>query len=531
MIKALLKKQMMESFSWLYYNRKNGKKRDAKGIAMYSLMYAVIFGVLGYMFFQMSLLLCEPLSTAGYGWLYFAIVSLVAVFLGVFGSVFNTFASLYQAKDNDMLLSMPIPPSRILIMRLSGVYLMGLMYELMAMIPALIVWFMYGSVSLAGIIFSILLPFVLSLFILTLSCVLGWVVAAVSSRVKNKSFITVILSLAFISAYYYVYAKAYRMLTDIVANAADVASGVKKFMYPFYHMGLAAEGNPISMLIFTGIIAVLFAAVYLILAHGFLKLATSNKGAKKIRYREKQVKAGNASGALFRKELKRFTGSPNYILNCGLGIIIMLIAAVAVLIKGGSLAKMMPQLYEGAETIIPLLIAAALCMMTSMNDMTAPSVSLEGKNLWLIQVLPVDPWHVLRAKLQLHLFLTLPPAAVLTVCTLVVFRPSVEFMILIPVAVAAFIVTMAMFALFMNLKFPNLNWTNEIVPIKQSLSVVAALFGGWAVVLGAAILYYALRNVLSPAAYLAAVCALLVMISVLLFIWLKRKGARILAEL
>ncbi|MGN0630064.1 MAG: hypothetical protein ACI4JN_01940 [Ruminococcus sp.] len=531
MIKALLKKQLMESFSWLYFNRKNGKKRDAKGIAVYSLMYAFIFGILGYIFFQMSLILCEPLCGAGYGWLYFSIVSLVAVFLGVFGSVFNTFSSLYQAKDNDMLLAMPIKPYRILIMRLSGVYLMGLMYELMAMIPALIVWFMYGKVSIAGMIFSVILPFVLSLFILTLSCILGWVVAAVSSKVKNKSFITVILSLGFIAAYYYLYSQAYKMLSNIVANAEDVASGMKKFMYPFYHMGLAAQGNPLSMLIFTGIIAALFAVVYIILEHGFLKLATTNKGTKKVRYNEKRVKAANASSALLRKELKRFTGSPNYMLNCGLGIVIMLIAAAAILIKGGTLAEMLPKLYEGAETIIPLIIAAALCMMTSMNDMTAPSVSLEGKNLWLVQVLPVTPWEVLKAKLKLHLLLTLPPAIVLTICTLVVFRPSVEFMFLIPAAVGAFIVTMALFGLFMNLKFPNLNWTNEIVPIKQSMSVAAALFGGWAVVIGLAVLYFLLRNIFSPAAYLGAASALLIVLSVLLFVWIKNKGSKIFAEL
>lgn len=531
MIKTLLKKQMAESFSWLYYNRKNGKRRDAKGIAAFVLMYLFIFGLLGYVFFDMSLILCEPLSSIGYGWLYFAIVSLVSVFLGVFGSVFNTFSSLYQAKDNDMLLSMPISPSKILIMRLSGVYAMGLMYELLVMIPALIVWFMYGKVSISGIIFSILLPFVLSLFILTLSCILGWVIAVISSKTKNKNFITVILSLGFIAAYYYVYSQAYKMIATIVANAEDVASSMIKFLYPFYHMGRAAEGNPLSMLIFTGIITAIFAVVYIILEHGFLKLATTNKGAKKIKYKEKKVKAGNASSALFKKELKRFTGSPNYMLNCGLGIVIMLIAAVAMLIKGGTLAEMMPQLYEGAEKIIPLIIAAALCMMTSMNDMTAPSVSLEGKSIWLVQVLPVTPWEVLKAKLKLHLVLTLPPAAIMTICTLIVFRPAVEFMFLIPLSVAAFIVTMALFGLFMNLKFPDLKWTNEIVPIKQSFSVTAALFGGWAVVIGLTVLYFLLRNILSPAAYLFAASALLIIFSVLLFMWIKNKGSKVFAEL
>ena len=308
--------------------------------------------------------------------------------------------------------------------------------------------------------------------------------ALISSKVRNKSFVTVILSLAFIGGYYYVYFRAFDMLAGILTNADTIAASVKSILFPFYHMGLAAEGKPLSMLIFMGVIAALFALVYLVLSRGFIKLATTNKGTAKVKYKEQAVKAGNADSALLKKELKRFLSSPNYIMNCGLGIIFMLIAAVALIINRSTIAVYLPVLYEGVESMIPLLITAALCMIVSMNDISAPSVSLEGKNLWLVQVLPVSGWQVLKAKLKLHLLLTLPPAAVLTISALIVFQPDVEYMILIPLTVVAFIVTMALFGLFMNLKAPNLNWTNEAVPIKQSLSVTAALFGGWVLISG-----------------------------------------------
>ena len=56
------------------------------------------------------------------GWLYFTLMGLVAIFLGAFGSVFNTYSSLYLAKDNDLLLSLPIPVRVIIASRLlSGV--------------------------------------------------------------------------------------------------------------------------------------------------------------------------------------------------------------------------------------------------------------------------------------------------------------------------------------------------------------------------------------------------------------------------
>ena len=71
-------------------------------------------------------------------------------------------------------------------------------------------------------------------------------------------------------------------------------------------------------------------------------------------------------------------------------------------------------------------------MIASINDISAPSVSLEGKTLWLVQALPVSPWQVLKAKLKLHLILTLPPAAVLTGCALAVFKPDTAYMVLIP---------------------------------------------------------------------------------------------------
>ena len=177
MTKALLKKQMMESFSWLYQNRKTGKNRDTKGIITYVILYLIIFGFLGMVFFQFACTLCAPLISLNLGWLYFALMGLIAISLGVFGSVFNTYASLYKAKDNDLLLSMPVPTMYILTARLSGVYVMGLMYEIIVMIPTLIAWFMYADCNVAGIVFSILIPFIMSLFVLSLSCVLGWGVA------------------------------------------------------------------------------------------------------------------------------------------------------------------------------------------------------------------------------------------------------------------------------------------------------------------------------------------------------------------
>lgn len=529
MTKALFKKQMMEVFSWLYKDRKTGKLRSAQGIVMYAILYLLIFAYLGAIFYKVAETLCEPLLTAQMGWIYWCLMGLISMSLGVFGSVFNTYSSLYQAKDNDLLLSMPIPISRILPIRLFGVYAMGLMYELIVMIPTILIWFRKAPFSLVGTVCIALIPFVLSVFVLVLSAVIGWVVALIAGKLRRKNIITVIISLAFICVYYYASAKAYSMLQMLLQNVNTVGGKIKSILYPLYQMGLAAEGNLLSMLIFLAIIGAIFTVVYFVLSRSFLKLATANKGSAKIKYKHKEQQVKSLSVALLQKEFRRFLGSANYMLNCGLGIILMPAAAVILVWKSGSLQEFL--LDPTIQKFVPLLAVAAMCMVVTMNDITSPSVSLEGKNIWLAQSFPILSRRVLAAKLKLHLLLTVIPAIPLITAVEWLIKPDLAFALLIPVATLLFIVLMASFGLFINLKTPNLNWTNEIVPIKQSLSVIVALFGGWVIIIAFVGLYVLLYNILSPLTYLLIVCALLLISCVVLIRWIVTKGAKIFSKL
>ncbi len=525
MIRALFKKQMMEVFSWVYQNKKSGKNRSTKGAVGYALLYLLIFSFSGAVFYFVASTLCMPLASVGMGWVDFAIMGLMALFLGVFGSVFNTYASLYKSKDNDFLLAMPIPPVRILVIRLSGVYFTGLMYELIVMIPTLIVWFRTVELNTAGVICTLLIPLVLSVLALVLSALLGWLVALVSDKLKHKNVVVVLLSLVIFAVYYYFCGHIYFIAQTIITNPQEVGDQVRGILYPLYHMGLAAEGSLLSMLIFMAITGGLFAAVFWVLSRNFLKMATANRGEARIQYKERSTAARSVSGALLQKELRRFLGSANYMLNCGLGIVIMLVSAGVLLWKQGMVRELLYEFFPGNRDIAYLIGATAVCLSASMNDITAPSISLEGKNLWLAQAFPVSGRQVLMAKLRLHLILTVIPAAVLVAAVEWVMKPTVAFAVLILVVAVLFITVMAEFGLFLGVKTPNLHWTNEIVPIKQSMSVMVCLFGGWALVVALAGGYYLLSRLVSPLIYLSGVAVLLFAISAVLLHWLRTKGA------
>ena len=140
MLKALVKKQFRELFQSYFQNRKTGKARSRGGIIGMFILFVFIMLFLCLVFGIVAFSLAMTLLPPGLDWLYFSLMSLIALFLGVFGSVFNTYSSLYGAKDNELLLAMPIPPSKLLASRLIGVYAMGLLYEAAVMLPTIILY-------------------------------------------------------------------------------------------------------------------------------------------------------------------------------------------------------------------------------------------------------------------------------------------------------------------------------------------------------------------------------------------------------
>ena len=532
MIRLLIKKQMMELLSFLWRDRRTGKNRSKAGAIGFGALYLGLFIYLGVIFYFMGDSMCPPLLSVGLGWAYMTLMSLIALIFGVLGSVFSTYSSLYRAKDNDLLLSMPIPSGSILAARLLGVYLIGTFYELAVMIPALIVYFVHVRAGVLGAVFALLLPLLLSLLTLLLSCLLGWVVAFVSGKLKNTRFISLILSLGFLVGYFYIASRANEILTKILTSAAETERISKTALYPFYLLGKASMGDWRAMLIVSSALAALTVLMCVLLSRSFLSLATANRGAATARYKAKKAKHASLGAALLKKEFLRLTSSVTYMLNCGLGLIFLPVIGVMLVVKADlvrSTLQMIEPLF--GEGFVPLLAAGALCMAVSMIDITAPSVSLEGKHIWIAHVNPIPPVAALMAKLHLQLILTLPLLLAVSVISLIVLDISGIYLLLVPLCAILFAVTMAALGLFCNLLLPNLTWTSEIVPVKQGLAVGITLLGGMLFVGLLALVYYWVAAWISALWFLVCACAFFCAAATALILWIRTKGARIFADL
>ena len=530
MVKILLKKQLTEIFRSYFYDAKKNKARSKAAITGYIVLFVILMvGILGGMFTFLSVSLCGALTAVGFDWLYFAIMSLLAILLGAFGSVFNTYSGLYLAKDNDLLLSMPIPVGTIMISRLLGVYLMGLMYSGVVIIPAAAVYLIIASHSLPAVIGCVLLVLLISVFVLTVSSALGWVVAKISLKLKNKSFITVIVSLFFIGAYYFFYFKAQDIISDLIANAAKYGDKIKGSAYPVYIFGRVGTGDFAAMLIVTAVVLLLFALMWALISRSFLKIATATGKTAKKKYRETKAQKRSVQSALLHREFTRFISSPNYMLNCGLGILLLPILGIALLIKGNTLMLVMNELFGKNSGSTVILLFTAVCAIASMNDMAAPSISLEGKSLWLVQSLPLKPIDVLKAKLNMQLILTGVPVIFCMLCAAFMLTP-LQFASAF-VAVLTFVLFLSLFDLFIGLKMPNLNWTSEITPIKQSGGVMIAMFGGFIYTVIYCALFFMVGHKIGAVPFLLAVAAINLILSVLIYSWLKKKGSAVFSAL
>jgi len=525
MLKLLVKKQLAEIFRTYLYDAKRNKARSKSSTILYFAFFVLIMvGLLGGVF-GMTAMNMSGIISAGFGWLYYALLGLVAIFFGAFGSVFNTYSGLYLAKDNDLLLSLPIPAATIIASRLLGVYLMGLMYSAAVSVPAAVVYFLTAPFTAGALLGALLWIWLISVFVLVLSCVLGYVVARVSLKLKNKSFITVLLSLVFFGAYYFFYFRASNMIGELVTNAALYGGRIKGSAYPLYLFGRAAEGGGLAMLALAVFVLGLAALTWYLLRRSFMNIATASGAVAKTRYRERPARQRSPFAALLGKELGRFTASPGYMLNCGLGLLFAPIAGVLLLIKGRDAAALLASVFGGGTGALAVILTAALCMLAGMNDIATPSVALEGKSLWLVKSLPVDAWTVLRAKLSLQLLLTAAPTAFCALCIVIGVPMTAAETALLLAAVLTFLPFSAAACLFLGLHNVNLSWTNEIYPIKQSVSVFMAVFGTMLYTLAIAVLYFILEP--APLVYLACVAGVNAALAAALIIWLKKRGTAV----
>ena len=184
MLKTLLRVRMaalLAAFTGQSRKRKNQTKGKAAGYAFLMLYCFCAFVFLFYTSFSQ---LAAAFFPAGLGWLYFAMFAIMAFALMFIGSVFTAKSQLFEAKDNELLLSMPVPPGMILLSRMAALLAMNFVFELVVALPVFVSWLQYGGASGAGILAFVVIVLVLPLFSLAVSCLFAWLLLPAACAIR-----------------------------------------------------------------------------------------------------------------------------------------------------------------------------------------------------------------------------------------------------------------------------------------------------------------------------------------------------------
>ena len=113
----------------------------------------------------------------------------------------------------------------------------------------------------------------------------------------------------------------------------------------------------------------------------------------------------------------------------------------------------------------------------------------------------------------------------------VILKLSVIAVLSLVATACAFVLFTAVGGLAINLKLPNLRWTNELVAVKQGVSVIVAMFVGWGTIGTLVGGYFLFGKYMQSEWYMLLCSGLLSIVDGWLCVWLKRRGERIFESL
>ncbi len=394
--------------------------------------------------------------------------------------IFKAGSVVFSGKGYDILCAMPVKQSSIVAGRFLAMYVEDLLLTLLILIPGVAVYAVlcapgpaFYVAAFVGILFAPMLP-------LVVATAIGALITAVSSKMKHKTLMQSILTVGMVVVIlvFSMNSANYENLTpEKMEELANLVSEVICGIYsPAVWVAEAAtEGSFLKLLAFVAVSVLAMTAMLFVVGRNFHAICIRlSETSAKHDYRMEALKSSNLLTALFKREMKRYFASSIYVTNTIIGPIMATLMAVALFTTGGieSLRQTMP-LPIDISVLLPFVVSGVFTMMTT----TAVSISMEGKEWWIIKTLPVSAKALFDAKILLNLVLMLPFYIVTELLLLLSVKPDflgALCLILVPAVSGVFAVV---FGITVNLRFHSFDWAREEAVVKQS---AAAAFGGFA---------------------------------------------------
>lgn len=176
--------------------------------------------------------------------------------------------------------------------------------------------------------------------------------------------------------------------------------------------------------------------------------------------------------ALMKKEISHYMSSFTYVVNTILAPLGLIVLALFVL------WPISPGLLEREISISPLTISVkslyyiAFLACTMITTTTSSSFSMEGKNVWIIKSLPISIFDMSIVKGLLNMMLFIPGIVLSMIALLSVFHLSGIEVFGYSVLLVVSLIFITVIGLYINILFPNYEWTDSMTVVKQGLATI-----------------------------------------------------------
>ena len=427
---------------------------------------------------------------------------------------------IFQKNAYDILASLPVSQFAIVVSRFIRMYVENLLLALLMMLPGMVVYAVMLKPSMVFYIVGVAVILFVPLLPLTVATFLGAIVTAITSRMKHKSLVATALSILLVIG---VMAGTAKLATieeeeftlELLKNLSEVVQSIIEKMFPpAIWMGNAILGKSFGACILYmlgafgifGLTMVFISSNYDSISERLYSVTASHD------YKMQAMQKTPILKALFKREVKRYFASSAYVTNTIVGPIMAVGFAAGMFGVGMEEMQQMLEIPIDCSEFVPFILAGIFGVMGT----TCTSISLEGKEWWIVKSLPIRTKDLLDAKLLFNIVLDAPFYLVSEILLILALKPDVIelfWLVLIP---AICILFSCVFGLFVNLKLPVFNWENEVTIVKQSASAGLGGIGGFLVIIVCAV-----PVILVPASYKnlakGLICILLAGITLVLY--------------
>lgn len=464
-----------------------GKKRSYSSGTMLLFVAVLIMVYMGWV----ANTLYTSIGQYGLGWMLVAMGLLMVSLFTLVTGIYSVNAVLFESQDLDQLFSYPITPMQILFSKLLALVAENWLVGAVFYLPMLAVYCYNVRPDVLFYAYAVLgficLPFIpVCLFIL-----LAYILNIITSGKRAKNTINAIVTFGLVFGVFFGIQHLISGFKTSGVNFFDLIGSFKSFYPPLGYLtsGIVRE-NPGDLLIGLLWNIVPFIVLCLVLSFGYKSLWSRSRVVRKARRGKLSFGVNSPFSTLLQKEFYRYFSSIMYVLNSAMGMILMTLFTVLSGTGGEKIQKLESYFPADMKILFVLLIFA---FMLVISNTTAPSISLEGKNLWIIKSWPVDEGKILLAKLCVHLTVTIPLLIVNCVIARFTMQLSVANCIILFVICALLAVLSGLTGLIFNLYFHQFDFYSDTQVVKNSSSVLLTYLTMAVIVAASAGIYWLMR--------------------------------------